>query len=125
MVVAARSTPDERGYHEDWRIAGAPPERPVDLVHLARQTLGDPDLEREILALFLTQLRTVSDRLAGADSSERLFLVHGLKGTARSVGAFPLAQTASGYEDEPGDAALAAMTACLAQTAAYVERLLG
>ena len=30
--------------------------RPIDLVHLARQTLGDRSLEQEVLRLFLTQM---------------------------------------------------------------------
>jgi hypothetical protein len=30
----------------------APDDRPIDLVHLARATLGDRSLEREVLQLF-------------------------------------------------------------------------
>jgi HPt (histidine-containing phosphotransfer) domain-containing protein len=125
MAIAARTTTCDQ--HGDIGLPGGkgPAERPVDLVHLARQTLGDPDLEREILALFLTQIKAMAARLPDADASERMFLVHGLKGTARSVGAFPLARTAAGYEDVPGDASLAVMMDGLAATSEYVERLLG
>ena len=39
------------------------PMRPVDLVHLAKQCLGDENLELEILRLFDTTLVTYFDRL--------------------------------------------------------------
>ena len=36
--------------------------RPVDLVHLARQTMGDRALEQEVLGLFVQQALNVRDR---------------------------------------------------------------
>ena len=33
--------------------------RPIDLQHLSRQTMGDRDLEREVLGLFAEQAQTV------------------------------------------------------------------
>jgi len=77
--------------------------RPVDLVHLARQTMGDRDLEREVLALFVQQALSVRDRIAGAGEQERLALAHGLKGAARGVGAFAVADCAAGIERLPAD----------------------
>jgi len=80
------------------------PGRPVDLVHLARQTMGDRDLEREVLGLFVQQAVSVRDQIAGADTKQRLLLAHGLKGSARSVGAFSVADCAAEIERQPEDA---------------------
>ncbi|MCO5163467.1 MAG: histidine kinase [Mesorhizobium sp.] len=75
--------------------------RPVDLVHLARQTLGDRDLEREVLALFVQQATMVRERISAANASERKFLAHGLRGSAAGIGAFAVAKTASEIEHDP------------------------
>lgn len=80
--------------------------RPVDLVHLARQTMGDRDLEREVLGLFVQQALSVRDEIAGADQKRRLLLAHGLKGSARNIGAFAVADCAAAIEREPQDARL-------------------
>jgi HPt (histidine-containing phosphotransfer) domain-containing protein len=79
----------------------APPsfERPIDLVHLARQTLGDRDLEREVLQLFVAQARTVLEMLRAArDERQRGDLAHTLKGSARSIGAWRVAAKAEACE---------------------------
>ena len=75
--------------------------RPVDLVHLARQTLGDRALEQEVLAMFVQQLSVTRERLAEANDSERRTLAHTLKGSARSVGAFAIADCAEAIENQP------------------------
>ncbi len=83
------------------RPEGAPPsfERPIDLVHLARQTLGDRALEREVLDLFVLQARSVLEQLQGAaDQRHRMDLAHTLKGSARSVGAWQVAAQAEACE---------------------------
>jgi HPt (histidine-containing phosphotransfer) domain-containing protein len=77
--------------------------RPVDLVHLARQTMDDRDLEREVLALFVQQALSVRDKIADADDRQRLMLAHGLKGSARGVGAFAVADCAAEIERRPSD----------------------
>ena len=77
--------------------------RPVDLVHLARQTLGDRELEREVLALFVQQATTVRDRIATATVAERTFLAHGLRGSAAGIGAFGVAAIATEIERNPHD----------------------
>lgn len=79
----------------------APPsfERPIDLVHLARQTLGDRDLEREVLGLFVAQARSVLDMLRNArDQRQRADLAHTLKGSARSIGGWRVAAAAETCE---------------------------
>ncbi len=78
--------------------------RPVDLAHLSRQTMGDRDLEREVLSLFLHQVHVVGDRMAGATPQERMVLAHGLKGAARSIGAFRVADIADAVERDPASA---------------------
>ena len=47
----------------DARASHAVSKRPVDLVHLARYTLGNRALEREVLELFLTQSQIYLERL--------------------------------------------------------------
>lgn len=79
--------------------------RPVDFAHLSRQTMGDRDLEREVLQLFVQQALAVRDQIINANTAERQFLAHGLKGSARSIGAFPIAGCASMIEKEPLDRA--------------------
>lgn len=76
--------------------------RPIDLVHLTRQTLGDLALEREVLGLMQRQILAVADRLDLATDAERRQIAHALKGTARNVGAFALSAAAEALEAVPG-----------------------
>ena len=88
--------------------------RPIDLAHLARQTLGDREVEREVLSLFVQQALAVRDRIGKAPTAERLSLVHALKGAARGVGAFAIAVCAEAFEKRPGDGkALARLSALI------------
>ena len=77
--------------------------RPVDLAHLSRQTLGDRALEQEVLQLFVQQALSVRDQIAEAAKAERLRLAHGLKGSARGVGAFAMADCLADIEKQPED----------------------
>ncbi len=84
--------------------AGTPSRaRPIDLVHLARQTMGDRAVEQEVLAMFAQQLCSVRGRLAAADPTERKHLAHTLKGAARGVGAFAVGDCAERIEADPAD----------------------
>src|SRR3954447_12235344 len=85
-------------------VSGTRQARPVDLAHLARQTMGDRALEQEVLALFVQQALSVRDKLVDADLKDRLLLAHGLKGSARGVGAFAIADCATSIEQQPEDA---------------------
>lgn len=80
--------------------------RPVDLVHLSRQTMGDRALEAEVLAMFLHQALMARESIAHADLNERRSLAHALKGAALGIGAFAVAECASDIEKHPEDAAL-------------------
>ncbi len=79
--------------------------RPVDLVHLAKQCLGDEGLEFEILRLFDTTLATYLDRLKLATTFDELALnLHSIKGAASGVGAWSIAELARAMEAELRDA---------------------
>lgn len=76
----------------------------IDLVHLSRQTFGDPDLERDVLALFANQAKQCANALNCAVQEDALGrLAHLIKGSARGVGAVDLAMYAALVEDAPGD----------------------
>lgn len=75
--------------------------RPVDLVHLAKQCLGDEGLELEVLRLFDTTIRDYYGRLQNAASFDDLTLVlHSIKGAAGGVGAWAVADLAKAMENE-------------------------
>lgn len=76
--------------------------RPIlDLVHLARQSLGDKDREIEILALFDQQSGQALARLealSGRDGAVAADLARMLAASARIAGAFAVASAAAVYE---------------------------
>lgn len=75
----------------------------IDLSHLARQTMNDPDLQREVLLIFIEQLSIARRDLAAAEGDQRRRLAHKLKGAARAVGAFALADCAERIIERPHD----------------------
>ena len=76
----------------------------IDLVHLSRQTLGDRQLETELLGLFAKQAKTIVKALAkpaepgraGCDTAADL--LHRLCGSARAIGSWGVAAQAEGLE---------------------------
>ena len=88
--------------------------RPVDLEHLARYTGGDAGVNAEILTLFANQsadlLHQLDAALSKSDSKTWRDISHSLKGGARGIGAFEMADTAARMEttDPARDAAVAA-----------------
>ena len=73
--------------------------RPIDLVHLAKQCLGDEHLEYEILRLFDTTMGVYFTRLMTAQTPEDLRLsLHSIKGASLGVGAFTIAEIAKAAE---------------------------
>ena len=77
------------------------PGQPLDMVHFAKQTLGDWSLGVEVLRLFDDMQRTYFDRLETSTTRNDLLVnLHALKGAAAGVGAFALAQLARTAEDE-------------------------
>ena len=75
----------------------APVHSPLDLDHLARMTLGDVELEHEVLAMFAEQSVRLISAMA-ALPAETAALAHKLKGSARGIGAFAVAEAAAHLE---------------------------
>jgi HPt (histidine-containing phosphotransfer) domain-containing protein len=77
-------------------------DRPIiDHDHLARYTLGDQALEREVLRLFVDQIPLTLEALdAATNDADRFRAAHTLKGSARAVGAVRLADVAVRLERE-------------------------
>jgi HPt (histidine-containing phosphotransfer) domain-containing protein len=75
----------------------APDDGPIDFDHLKRMTLGDSSLEHEVLALFAAQSAKLVDTLATVPP-EAAALAHTLKGSARAIGAFNVAEAAARLE---------------------------
>jgi HPt (histidine-containing phosphotransfer) domain-containing protein len=75
-----------------------PDDRPIDLVHLARTTLGDRNLEREVLQLFDRQSMLLIARMRTAAPNGVATLAHTLKGSALGIGAWRVARAAEALE---------------------------
>jgi HPt (histidine-containing phosphotransfer) domain-containing protein len=73
----------------------------IDIEHLSRQTGGDLALERELLGLFAQQcvrhLRTIH---SAEDPAARRDAAHTLKGAARAIGAWQVAEAADLVEQQ-------------------------
>jgi HPt (histidine-containing phosphotransfer) domain-containing protein len=106
------------------------PQTAIDLDHLARQTGGDLELEREILALFAQQcvrhLRTIHQ---AEDARARMDAAHTLKGAARAVGAWQVADAADAIERQLAEtssrgteAAMDTLTLAAAEARAVIAR---
>ena len=83
----------------DWMPSPplVPDDGPIDLAHLRRMTLGDAELEREVLTMFSAQaLRLV--KALGDKHADTSALAHKLKGSAQAIGAFAVAEAATSLE---------------------------
>ena len=80
--------------------------RPVDLVHLAKYTMGNRELEHEVLTLFTKQSLIYLDRLRNAaDQQTWREAAHTLKGSARGIGAWHVADIVASLEQHAADKA--------------------
>jgi HPt (histidine-containing phosphotransfer) domain-containing protein len=79
-----------------------PDDGPIDFEHLARMTLGDPALESEVLTMFATQSAKLLGQLTSLPAGAGA-LAHTLKGSARAVGAFAVAEAAARLEAALGE----------------------
>ena len=71
----------------------------VDWDIFSRYTMGDRDLQRDVVQIFRTQSREyVSDLKYASDAKAWNFAAHKLKGTARSMGAVNLDRLATEAE---------------------------
>jgi HPt (histidine-containing phosphotransfer) domain-containing protein len=116
-------------------VATQPParvsvERPIDLVHLARMTLGDRGLEREVLALFDRQATILVARMREAEPADVASVAHTLKGSARGVGAWRVAGAAEAVEQAASageadlDAAIGRLALVTEEARAVIAELL-
>ena len=110
--------------------------RPVDLTHLARYTGGDAALNAEVLQLFNDQaaklMRDLQSALDAADQKSWREITHSIKGAARGIGAFAMADAAAEAEPlalaEAKPAALTALEALNARARAvqiFIDAYLG
>ncbi|MGY4287358.1 HPt (histidine-containing phosphotransfer) domain-containing protein [Bradyrhizobium sp. LM2.7] len=106
----------------------APVDSPLDLDHLSRMTLGDAELEQEVLAMFAEQTIRLVAAMA-AMPAEAGALAHKLKGSARGIGAFAVADAAASLETaiRTGHSrpdAFAALKEAVAEVRAAIEAIL-
>lgn len=74
----------------------------IDHDHLRRYTMGDRQLETEVLDLFAGELpKTIAALRAAQTTSEWKIAAHTLKGSARAVGAWRIASAAVAAEADP------------------------
>lgn len=114
----------------DWMPSPplAPDDGPIDIAHLRRMTLGDASLEREVLAMFSAQAVGLVGALASLPSDAGV-LTHTLKGSARAIGAFGVADAAGCLEvaiksgDDPAPA-LAELSDAVAQARMAIDAIL-
>jgi len=96
----------------------------LDRAYLERQTFGDADLARELLALFEGQCEKLAPVVAdpGKTLQTRADAAHTLKGGARAVGACSVADLAEKLEDDlrmqgaTDESRLVSLHAAIAQT---------
>ncbi|TWB97042.1 Hpt protein [Bradyrhizobium macuxiense] len=107
----------------------APGDGPIDVDHLRRMTLGDPALEREVLAMFSTQSARILGELSALPPDAPTH-AHTLKGSARAIGAFGVAEAAANLETalagglDPAQP-LAALGAAIGEARSAIELILG
>src|SRR5262249_45216533 len=73
-------------------------ERAIDLVHLARATLGDPSVEDELLEAFGLKASSLILRMRQAAHSSACAAAKALKDSARRIGAWRVASAAEAVE---------------------------
>ncbi len=103
----------------------------IDLEHLNQYTLGDRELQSELLQLFRIQLMNQTKSLVSCDTENNWKSgTHTLKGAARAVGAWQVCEVAEAMEqisfaDEQGrSAVLERLTAVRAVFEAHVGQYL-
>ncbi|NRG17987.1 Hpt domain-containing protein [Rhizobiales bacterium] len=101
----------------------------VDLAHLARHTLGNRSLEREVLRLFVTQAEMVLARL---DNAQHAMVIqeqaHTIKGSARGIGAWKVALAAEALQNDAAsdtESALIVLRKAIEEANAFIIDLLG
>lgn len=113
------------------QATAAADEPPVDLVHLARHTLGNRDLEQEVLTLYQRQSACYVRRLKIADTTEeQCAAAHIIKGSSRGIGAWRVARLAeaveAAYNDGQIDADVLAdqLVAAISEANSFIKQVL-
>lgn len=97
---------------------------PVDYSHLDVQAAGDKGVMREVLALFVSHGEQVLAELERADDAKSWKLwTHTLKGSARGIGAFAVADAAAEAERHSLDKSkLVPLTQAFTEARAFIGR---
>ena len=98
-----------------------------DLNLLHRQTMGDRQLQRQVLKMFLRHSEEQIERLRTAQSNEaRRDAAHSLVGSSRGIGAFAMAAIAAEIEAAKGpvDGRMKALSAAAASARGFIEAFL-
>jgi HPt (histidine-containing phosphotransfer) domain-containing protein len=107
------------------QVAVAPPlapiEQSIDVGHLARMTLGEPSLEREVLQLFDRQAAMLLARMRQTAPAVVAACAHTLKGSSRGIGAWGVARAAEAVELAAAAANSAELNAAIDALGASVE----
>jgi HPt (histidine-containing phosphotransfer) domain-containing protein len=131
----ARISAHHKGAQDSATEPGDPEDRlaaePIDRVYLARFTLGNAALEREVLELFAAQAPVYVARLReAATSKEWKEAAHTIKGSASAIGAWRLARFAEMAERIDLDAgaegraeAVAAVSTASEEVSRHIGRL--
>ncbi|MFK3692581.1 Hpt domain-containing protein [Agrobacterium tumefaciens] len=99
-------------------------QKPIDFDHLSRQTMGDKDLEIEVLQLFSRNARAALHEMIGADDKSVIATAHRLKGSAQSVGASAVSAAATSVEEKGNDtAAIAKLAAAIVEAENFILKL--
>jgi HPt (histidine-containing phosphotransfer) domain-containing protein len=102
----------------------APPPVPVeaiDLEHLARMTFGQRNLEAEVLTLFDLQAAVLLARMRDSAPAAVAAFAHTLKGSARGIGAWRVAEAADAVEMNASRGNAGEVAAAVARLAAAVD----
>jgi HPt (histidine-containing phosphotransfer) domain-containing protein len=106
-----------------------PVERPIDLEHLHRMTLGERALERDVLQLFDRQADMLMERVRQSCPANVAAAAHTLMGSARGIGAWSVARAAEQVEAAVADghgmeAAIHALSVSVSDARAVIFDLL-
>ena len=95
----------------------------IDRPHLRKMTFGDAVLEREVLGLFDKQAASMLELIPVATPDALPALAHAVKGSARGIGVWRVAEAAGLLEAAP-QGNRAPLTAALVEARAVIARIL-
>lgn len=116
-MVQARNTAQMAGE------AGEPQGEAIDRAHLRQMTFSDTALEQEVLGLFDRQAASMLELIPAAKPDALPALAHAVKGSARGIGAWRVAQAAGVLEADPHGSP-AALVAALVEVRAAIASIL-